>query len=312
MTFQIFSHEELSMSKPDFPAVIDSSMRGTFAACEKKFYWNYLRHLHRAEESPDLKAGGAFARGLEVARKAFWGDKLPADEALSIGLRALLEEFGDYEPPYGHPKTPDRMAEALVEYFHHYGWSTDLIQPFMHEGKPSVEFTFALPLDIAHPQTGEPILYAGRFDMLGERDGILYVVDEKTTKQLGATWPKQWTMRSQLTGYCWAARTFGYPVAGAIVRGISILKRGFGHAESIQPRAEWEIDRWYAQLHRNITKMIESWKADDFEYDLDSACSSYGGCPYITLCQSNDPERWVSAEYVVKPWNPLETKTEAA
>jgi len=290
-----------------FPSVIDSSMRGAFSACPQKFYYNYLLHLHPSAESPDLKAGGAFARGLEVARKSFWGQGLDDKAALGEGIKAFLKEWGDYEPPEYHVKQQDRMAEALVEYFSHYGWTTDHVQPLVQHGEPAVEFSFALPIpETHHPVTGEPILYAGRFDMLGIKDDVLFVVDEKTTKQLGQSWMANWKLRSQLTGYCWAAQEFGYPVAGAIIRGISILKTKYGHAEVIEPRAKWEIERWLHQLSRDVSRMIQCWKDGYWDFDLDSACSSYGGCAYMDLCTSPHPERWIETSYVKRVWNPLE------
>lgn len=142
--------------------------------------------------------------------------------------------------------------------------------------------------------------------MLGLKDDVLFVVDEKTTKALGDSWMKNWKLRSQLTGYCWAAQEYGYPVAGAIIRGISILKTKFGHAEVIEPRARWEIDRWLHQLARDINRAIQCWEEDYWDYDLDASCSSYGGCPYLDLCTSPHPERWVETAYVKRVWNPLE------
>ena len=65
---------------------------------------------------------------------------------------------------------------------------------------------------------------AGRALRFGQMGEGLYIEDDKTTSQLGSSWGAQWDMRSQFTGYAWAARQSGLPIAGIIVRGISILK----------------------------------------------------------------------------------------
>jgi hypothetical protein len=173
------------------------------------------------------------------------------------------------------------------------------------DSRLGIECTFALPLEIRHPQTGDPMLYAGRFDMLAEREGVLFVVDEKTTSQLGDSWSSKWDLRGQITGYIWAAKQFGIPVAGAIIRGVSILKTQYGHAEASVVRSQWEIDRWYEQLNIKLQRMIDAWKSGVFTYSLGDACESYGGCGYKTLCTVPDPEPYIPVHYERIQWNPL-------
>lgn len=291
----------------DFPMAIDSTMRATFVACPQKYFREYFQHWKPKRESVDLVAGKAFAAGIEETRREFWERGNTNHElCIAAGAKALMKEWGNFEPPEGHVKQLDRMIGALEEYFMCYGFATDHIQPHEHGGKRTIEFSFAIPIPgTAHPTTGEPILYTGRFDMIGTYAGSIFVVDEKTTKQLGPTWNKNWVMRSQITGYCWAAKQFGVPVAGAIIRGISILKTKYGHAEVIQYRPDWVIDRWLDQLRRDINRMIECWKTDTWDYDLDTACTNYGGCLFLDICSSNIPERLLEAEFTKRVWDPL-------
>jgi len=133
----------------------------------------------------------------------------------------------------------------------------------------------------------------------------VYIDDEKTTSSLGSNWASKWRMRAQLTGYFWAGREFGYPVSGVIVRGVCILKRDITHAMVIEQRLDWEVDRWLAQLQRDVRRMISCWEEGYFDYSLDDACTSYGGCPYMTLCTSPDPEPWKKTHYYHYHWDPL-------
>ena len=121
--------------------------------------------------------------------------------------------------------------------------------------------SFAIPLPILHPQTNQPLFYVGRFDMLAEdRRGIIWAEDDKTATRLGEQWGKQWTLDSQFTGYVWAARQFNVPVYGAAIRGISILKTMYGHAEQMVPRSPHLVDLWYSNLLRDVQRMIQIWK----------------------------------------------------
>ena len=292
--------------RPPFPRLIDSTLRSTFVSCPRKFELEYLHHWKPQRESVHLVAGGAFAKGIETVRLSYFLHKMSEEKALGEGIRALIQEYGTFEPDdTTSAKTIDNMCGALVEYFTVFGLATDPIQPHFSNGSPCVEFSFALPIGIAHPETGDPILYGGRFDMVGEYNGAIFAVDEKTASQLGNSWQKNWTLRSQLTGYCWGAREFGYPVAGAIIRGISILKSGYGHAESIQYRPDWQIARWYEQLHRDVDRMIQCWQEGYFDYSLDGSCANYGGCPFLDVCNSHDPERWLESDFVQREWHPV-------
>ncbi len=292
----------------DFPGYVDASMLSAYKACPRKFYYQYLRHLRSNTSSVHLVAGGAYAAGLEVARKSYWLHGNGKDQALADGVIALIKHWGDYEAPEDSTKQLGAMILALAEYFDHYGWKEDHIQPFRPDGgDPAIEFSFAIPLPIDHPVTGDPLLYTGRFDMIGVHTNAIYAVDEKTTTRLGPSWSNQWTLRSQFLGYCWAAQQYDYPVAGAIVRGLSILKNDFGHAEVIVQNPPHKIKAWHEVMLHSVERMVEDWKQMRFLQDFDAACTSYGNCPFSIVCDKHNPEKWIPTNYTVRVWNPMET-----
>lgn len=303
-------------SKPrelEFPHYIDSSMRGAFAACPQKFLYEYMMHYKPISPSVHLLAGGAFAKGLEVARQEYYGNGNNSDNSIGRGALALIREYGDYEPDARSPKTAEGMLGAYDYYFSQWPLESDTLRPYDKGARLGVEFSFAIPIpQTKHPQTGDPILYVGRFDMLGELpDGTLWVVDEKTTQSLGASWSKQWDLRGQFTGYCWAAREYGFPVKGAIIRGISILKRSYGHAQAITYRSDWLIDSWLNQLQRDVHRLVRCWDDGEWDRNYDGSCTSYGNCAYTTLCESHDPQRWIAGNYAKRVWNPLTHEEES-
>lgn len=291
-----------------FPDFVDNSAISAFKKCPMDWYYSSIRAITRVGGNIHLHAGGAYAAGLEHTRKAFYDDGLSEEDALLVGLRVFTEYWGDFEVPEKSNKTYQAMASALLEYVIQYPLATDIIKPYkLPTGKHAIEFTFAVPLPgVLHPITNQPILYAGRFDFLGEREGSLFAVDDKTASQLGPSWSKNWILDSQFTGYCWAARQFGYPVIGAIARGVSILSSSFGHAQAIVYRPAWQIDRWLETTHHTIKMMIAYWNEQKFPYTLDKhACNSYGGCGYHQLCESANPESWIKLNYEPRIWNPL-------
>ena len=302
-------------TRPPFPTVWDNTMRSDIVSCPTRAYWAWLRKLTSQEPSIDLIAGGAFARGLEVFRLDYYGEKKSKEEALQHAMVEAIAAYGEVEvPSKKEHKGPDRVITALAAYFERFDPATDYIQPhFAPSGKPMVEFTFSIPLPITHPETGEPLIYAGRFDMVGMYRGQMIGVDEKTATQLGSSWQKQWNLRAQFTGYTWAMREYGFPVIGIMVRGVSFLSpnskvawngTGHGFEESLQLRPDYMIDAWYEQLLRDLTNFKQAWLDGVYDQNFSESCASYAGCPFQTLCQSPDPEPFTS-NYATRDWDPL-------
>jgi hypothetical protein len=269
--------------------------------------YSFLFSIAGAAPSVHLHAGGSFARGLEVARKAFWQDGKPVAEAKRDGLQALIQFYGPFVPPETKQgdKSLDNVILAYDSYLQRYPLDKDPIRPFKAaDGRYMIEFTFSIPTEVLNPSTGMPILYAGRCDMIGTLYDSLFVTDEKTATQLGDAWASQWDLESQFTGYIFAAQQHGFPVAGALIRGIGLLKTKITHAEAQLYRKTWEIERWWKQLQRDISRMVQQYNEFDFDMALaKGACAAYGGCSFKILCQSPEPEKWMN-QYRIRRWDP--------
>lgn len=294
------------MTRPPFPTVLDSTIIAAFRSCPQKAFMEYFQHYKTKTPSVHLHAGAAFAKGLEVARTAFYLDGLDEEESIRQGLGALLTAYGDYECPEDSAKSATRMAGAYEYYHMQYPMSKDHAVPVeLPGGRKGIEFSFAEPIDVAHPETGDPLLYVGRMDMLTKYAGAMYGEDDKTTSQLGASWSKQWDLRSQFTGYCWGASKAGFPLAGFLVRGVSILKTKYETQQAITYRPQWMIDRWYSQLLVDVERMKSMWAAGYWDYNLDHACNEYGGCIFRKVCLSKDPGPWLEGDFERRVWDPV-------
>jgi hypothetical protein len=297
------------MTRPHFPVAIDSTMLGTFRSCPQKMYRMYMEHWKPAAESVHLIAGGAFADGIEAARRAYYEQGRDAPDSVAIGLAALISKYGDFECPADSAKSLERTAGALEFYFENYPLGHDGAVPISFpDGRKGIEFSFAEPLPINHPITGEPLLYTGRADMIAEAYGGQYVYDEKTTSSLGPSWARQWELRSQFTGYTWAAQQSGLNPQGVCVRGVSILKTKYDTCQVLTYRGAHEVDRWLDQTVRDIQRMVVAWEQGYWDYNLDHACSEYGGCALQSVCKSANPGIWLDQYFVQRVWNPLARK----
>jgi len=277
-----------------------------FKSCPQKSWLEFILHWKLRDQSVHLHAGAAYASGMEAARTAYYVDGKDAETSVAIGVGQLLAAYGDFDCPPDSPKSAERTAGALEYYFSHYRLGEDKAIPLtLPGGKRGIEFSFAEPIDIAHPETGDPLLYCGRLDMMAEFENMRLGEDDKTASQLGASWPRQWDLRSQFTGYVWGAARGGIKLDGFLVRGVSILKTRYDTLQAITYRPEWQIDRWYTQLLRDAKRMIACWQEGYFDFNLDHACAEYGGCPFKGVCQMRDPTPLLEQQFQRRRWDPI-------
>jgi hypothetical protein len=142
-------------------------------------------------------------------------------------------------------------------------------------------------------------------DMCVDYQNMKLGEDDKTASQLGASWPRQWDLRSQFTSYVWGAGRAGIKLDGFLVRGVSILKTKYDTMEAITYRPQWMIDRWYNQVLRDVAAMIAAWKEGYYNYSLDHACAEYGGCPFKSCCQMRDPAPILNQQFERRLWDPV-------
>jgi hypothetical protein len=203
------------------------------------------------------------------------------------------------------------MLGALAFYFSQYPLGADSAKPHrLPSNKLGIEFSFVEPLDIDHPE-GPPLLYCGRFDAIMDFAGGIWGCDEKTTSSLGASWSRQWDLRSQFTAYTWGARQHDIPLEGFIVRGVSILKTKYDTQQALTYRPAWLIELWYENLMADLTSMQQMWESDRWRMNLDDSCNAYGGCPFKKVCMSPPAEQkvWLHQGFTKRRWDPV-TRTE--
>jgi hypothetical protein len=317
-----------------FPAVIDSTMIAALA-CHRRWDFAYQQnYTPDSRKNIHLMAGAAFAKGLEVMRLAYsqgyydrpvykteydeYGNELlvnvgtaripaptPAD-ALELGLESLMLAY-DESVEHNTAKTLDRMCGALEYYASVFPLDDSEFGTLsIISGKPAIEWNFCAPLPVLHPDTREPLLYAGRLDCILDAYGGRYLTDDKTTSSLGASWPNQWDMRGQFASYAWGAAQSGLQIDGSLVRGISILKTKYDHAQAIVHQPAWKVDEWLRGTCEKLLYAIELYRRGISVPAFNEACNEYGGCEFKTVCMVRNHEEWMQMNFEERNWNPLE------
>jgi hypothetical protein len=111
--------------------------------------------------------------------------------------------------------------------------------------------------------------------------------------------------KTMITGNCWGAGMQGIKVTGVLVRGVSILKTKYDTLQHTTYRPQWMIDRWLRQTVRDLERLIAQWKSGEWDYNLDDACTAYGGCQFRQVCMAQDPAPWLGMGFERRVWDPL-------
>ena len=305
-----------------FPLVIDSTMLMEFDSCMQSGFRKYIQHLSKSGESTDLIAGGAFAKGLEVARKKYFNEDADPDQALQEGTAALYDAYGDHVP-FKETKSVHRMALALEMYFMEYPLGVDKVTPAkLSNGEYAIEYSFAHELPIEHPDLpGYNLIITGRADMLGEYGGRLWCVDEKTTgSAFTQDWSKQWDTRGQFSTYAWGLQKDNIPVAGAYIRGIYLGKTSIKFNECQTTRNKFQVEMWEKQMLAKVQRIIDFYKQfkergghplEFFWGSWNESCNKYfRPCTFQDMCRDKSSEMFLESQFDQYIWLPHEQRRE--
>ena len=300
------------------PIIIDSTILMSMRSCSRKFYNEFVRRKTLAERSIPLRAGGAFAAGLEQYRIAHYVHNLSPASCLESAIAAMSISWGESDPFPPDPKTQStyvartlaRTISALRAYVTLWPPALDRLQPIPmnRESETSFEYSFSLPLDDPmfplHPN-GEPYIFAGRCDTLGTYDGIPCWSDEKTTGAMGVTWAQQWPLRNQFIGYRWALRALGRSERLCVVRGICILKEDVKLAEAQVHYPDHLLSDFAHTLAHDLNTLNYCFEHNVWNKEFGDSCTAYGGCDYRDLCLAAPSiERAALRSYADRTWDP--------
>lgn len=323
------THEPASAASVEtiFPRVIDNTMYSDWRSCPHRFWRRHLQGLTRGRTSVHLHFGACFASALEAGRLS-WHDG--NTDYVKDACETFISSWGNFEIPDSSTQSERNKSLgagllAVQGYFREWPLGSDDFPLHIIDGKPAVEFSGAAPIPgTRHPETGEPIIYCGRFDAIGSQGLTLLGLDDKTTSSLGEHWRNQWKLRSQFTGYVWLASQYGLKLDGFRIRGTAILKASTQFDWIDVPRPPWLVDRWLGTLQHDVMTMVRQYtslketesygqldsvlvpsSSHPFPQNFDHACSDFSGCEFLDLCTSRDPDTWLT-EYQVDRWTPLE------
>jgi hypothetical protein len=268
-----------------------------------------------------LGFGGAFHEGI-----AEWY----RTGQISAALLAI-ESSWPANTPVDDWRTKEKCLQTVIEYTRKY--PEENFQFVEGPDGPLVEKSFTLSTGLylncnkcgwspSRPtcgwcnECGEPmeeIEYGGIIDGLVEFSGQVYILEHKTTSQLGSYYFNQFKPNNQITGYIWGAGLLsGQRVGGAIVNAIGVYKSSATKFErQITSRSDTEIQEWLHNLKHSCQKIRDCERAGYWPLHTGS-CTLYGRCEYHSVHVLGTPterEKILEQDYVQDEWS-YETRDE--
>lgn len=302
------------------PAKYDLRIRNRWNPRRKSGALNFGAVLHEGL-AVYYKTGGNLPQAL-LKIKECWTDEQPADDwrTLEKCLRTMLEYHQNYGVEnfkvLGYPENP------LIE--NHFTLDTEYYLPLCY--REIVDETTGVvirtegcghlhpmdePITYAHcsvcTASLEPLEYGGIFDGVVEFANRYFILEHKTTSQLGSYYFDQYKPNNQVTGYIWAARKLsGQPVGGAIINAIGVYKVGTTKfARQITTRTDAEITEWLRNVWYEAANIQINARNKYFPMRT-PACTLYGKCEFHSVHVLANPlerERFLEQEFLKQPWD---------
>ena len=273
---------------------VDWSSIESLLSCNRSAEYKLI-HSRQGGSRSALTFGAAIHAGLEVwyRNRDHSVPSLMQQELLSRCYSAIESTFAE-SPPSLFPdyRTSDYAIQSFHSYITHY--QNEILTPFVHEGKPLVEFSFAYPLGkvelpigmfeqwgygvLTNEAGAEKALYVSRggnatipvhiewtgiIDMLAEVNGDLYVVDHKTTSIISQDFFDGFEIAMQPTGYFAAMKAAfpDLPIKGFMANVLACRKPVAAITKSGKPTTSKPFEAFRRQYH------YFDWHVNEFKQD---------------------------------------------
>ncbi len=223
-------------------------------------------------------------------------------------LNAMLAtHFERYPQPPDDHRQLGLAQETLAKYIQLYE-----VEPWTilsSNGFPLIERLLHCPIS---SYNGIPINFFGILDIGVQKSDGDWVVDRKTTYQLGKNFAFEMAMTGQMRGYCWMyQKCFGKLPMGYIVDAIrtsqptekcqadkALLKKFWTEQFARLPFYidQERLDEWEGNTVATLRRIAGDWEKSQWPMNDKSCVSKYGCCQFYDICSLPFAQRKVALQ----------------
>ncbi len=269
------------------------------------FFRNGCRLQSPGPKHPALVFGGA-------ADKAFG---VTLTQGLDMGMMEFLQAWGDGDDIYDDKKRNSTVALKMLDTFvstpkpYSIIDTPESVQKTAREHRRS-QYEIPFMVDV-----GAELPFGGLVDGLctHRETGEMWVLEFKTTSQLGSWYFNAFNLSTQAIGYAVACRILGLDVKGVMVDANLVAKtrsESMVVPVSVPPVQE---EMWLKWANKTVKEIKKSEQEQDFEQRL-SGCNTYNAfgqqgfpCSYTDLCKAADWTSLLEMYEVSERVDPLKT-----
>ncbi len=301
---------------------VDNSMLETLRECPRKFFHQYV--LHRTKPQDALRRGTILHRLLECRySKVLHNRVTPELEAEQV---TLLEQLWN-ETTWNDPEDLRNSLSHLLELFivrYNQIYTEESFQIATINGKPAVELPFVYEFG-SFKLRGQTIrvFYCGKIDMVVKENNKLWIVDFKSTSNLGSTFFDDKNSSSQFVGYITGIQqTTGQTCTGVMIHAVrtstppmkprgqtldqwwrSSFERDSTHIY------EWQLVEWQRQTTELLNWLFWLAERDTWTEFRTSCVGKFGACMFKPVCDTvpglDKDELLASTNYTHNDFTPL-------
>lgn len=292
---------------------VDNFALSMFQTCPSKYDLRIRQGWSVSGKAAALGFGGAMHEGLAAWYK---------EGTVEAAIQAIHDSWPQGMPPDDY-RNEGKAFKVMAEYIKEYPGETFTIVQGAEGALIEVPFSIDTGMFLvcercdgkmpSHPKGWccgeplEPIEYGGIFDGLIEFGPQVYVLEHKTTSQLGSQYFNQFKPNNQITGYIWGAGLLsGKRVGGALINAIGAYKAGTTRfVRDFTTRTERDIAEWMKHV-KYICQAIKNYEKMGVWPMHTSACTLYSGCEFRkvhVLSQEKDRQRQLDQAFVHDPWD---------
>lgn len=323
----------------------DSTSLSWLKTCPRLYQYSMIENWRPKHPGPHLFFGLIFAEVCQGYQKSIF-QGITHDDAVFDMVKHAHSRSWDWDSDDKY-KNKYTLVEAVITYLDQ--WQDDPAKTVkLTDGTPAVELSFKFQLDWG-PKAGEiachvcggtgltgphnydgvcsncggqklegapqPYILCGHLDRIVEFNGVLMVMDQKTTKTtLAPRYFDQYHPNNQMTLYTLAAGViYDQPIKGVIIDGLQVLLesphrcvRGFTY------RTPGELDEWLEDLQHWFS-LAEFFAESNYWPKNDTACDKFGGCQFKGVCNKDPSVRkaFLKSNFTQEQqrWNPLISRT---